>query len=119
MAVIILAAAFGLVMIALFVRANLRFRQERRLPMQWMLSRSRPLADTVIWSAPRIVALGLMPLLGIVVLTLFAIGAMTLTPRPGQEAMVIPSLLFMGGILVTVQILHPWLIGKTLPPRGR
>src|SRR3546814_4627052 len=49
MIVIILAAAIGLTMIVLSVRANSRFRQEQKLPMQWMLSRSRPLSSTVIW----------------------------------------------------------------------
>src|SRR3546814_9372558 len=85
MIVIILAAAIGLTMIVLSVRANSRFRQEQKLPMQWMLSRSRPLSSTVIWSAPRIFALSLIPALAILVLVLFAIGSFTLTPRPGQE----------------------------------
>lgn len=114
MTVIILAVAFGLVMIALSVQANFRFRQEQKLPMQWALSRSRPLSSTVIWSAPRVLALSLIPLLAISVLTLFAIGAMTLTPRPGQEGTLMPSLIFIGGIFLAVQILHLWLIEKTL-----
>ncbi|KMS53548.1 hypothetical protein V474_23000 [Novosphingobium barchaimii LL02] len=114
MIVIILAAAIGLTMIVLSVRANSRFRQEQKLPMQWMLSRSRPLSSTVIWYAPRILALSLVPALAIFVLTLFAIGSITLTPRPGQEGMLIPSLIFIGGIFLAVQILHLWLIAKTL-----
>ena len=73
MVVIILAAAIGLTMIVLSVRANSLF-----------------------------------------VLTLFAIGSITLTPRPGQEGMLIPSLIFIGGIFLAVQILHLWLIAKTL-----
>lgn len=92
MIVIIFAAAIGLTMIVLSVRANSRFRQEEKLPMQWMLSRSRPLSSTVIWSAPRAFALSLVPALAILVLSLFAIGSFTLMPRPGQEGMMIPSL---------------------------
>ena len=114
MIIIILAAAIGLTMIVLSVRANSRVRQKHRLPMQWMLSRSRPLSSTVIWSAPRILALSLVPALAIVVLALFAIASITLTPRPGQEGMMVPSLIFIGGIFLAVQILHLWLIGKTL-----
>src|SRR3546814_11186964 len=72
MIVIILAAAIGLTKIVLSVRANSRFRQEQKLPMQWMLSRSRPLSSTVLWSAPRIFALSLIPALAILVLMLFA-----------------------------------------------
>src|SRR3546814_711103 len=117
MIVIILAAAIGLTMIVLSVRANSRFRQEQKLPMQWMLSRSRPLSSTVIWSAPRIFALSLIPALAILVLVLFAIGSFTLTPRPGQEGMMIPSLIFIGGIFLAVQILHFRLFSKTLRDR--
>ena len=114
MIVTILTTVIGLTMIVLAVRANSRFRQEQKLPMQWMLSRSRPLSNTVIWSAPRILALSLVPALAIVVLALFAIGSTILTPRPGQEGMVIPSLIFIGGIFLGAQILHLRLIEKTL-----
>src|SRR3546814_10008934 len=87
---IILAIVFALVMIVLSVRANTRFRKEQKLPMQWMISRSQPLSSTVIRSAPRVIALGFVPFLGITVPSLFAIGATTLTPRPGQEGMLLP-----------------------------
>src|SRR3546814_8649231 len=93
---IILAIVFAVVMIVLSVRANTRFRKEQKLPMQWMISRSQPLSSTVIRSAPRVIALGFVPFLGITVLSLFAIGATTLTPRPGQEGMLLPSLIFIG-----------------------
>src|SRR3546814_13146988 len=87
-------------MIVLSVRANTRFRKEQKLPMQWMISRSQPLSSTVIRSAPRVIALGFVPFLGITVLSLFAIGATTLTPRPGQEGMLLPSLIFIGSIQI-------------------
>src|SRR3546814_18986574 len=72
-------------MIVLSVRANTRFRKEQKLPMQWMISRSQPLSSTVIRSAPRVLALGFVPFLGITVLSLFAIGATTLTQRERQR----------------------------------
>lgn len=115
---IILAIVFALVMVVLSVRANTRFRKEQKLPMQWMISRSQPLSSTVIRSAPRVIALGFVPFLGITVLSLFAIGATTLTPRPGQEGMLLPSLIFIGSILVGIQVLHLWLIEKTLRRSG-
>src|SRR3546814_8026393 len=114
MIVIILAAAIGLTMIVLSVRANSRFRQEQKLPMQWMLSRSRPLSSTVIWSAPRIFALSLIPALALLVLVLFAIGSFTLTTRTGKEGITNPSLIFIGGNGLAVQMLHLRLIAKSL-----
>ena len=98
MAVLILSAIFVLVMIGLSIRANARFRQEKTLPMQWRLSRSEPLARSVNWSAPRVVALSFTPSLAIGVLALFNVAAMTMTPRPGQEGMLFPSLIFIGSM---------------------
>lgn len=114
MAVLIVSAIFVLVMIGLSIRANARFRQEKTLPMQWRLSRSAPLSRSVNWSAPRVVALSFTPCLAIGVLALFNIGAVTLTPRPGQEWMVVPILIFMGSMFVAAHIFHLWLIEKTL-----
>lgn len=118
MAVLIVAIIFGSAMIGLSMRANARFRHEKRLPMQWMISRSEPLSKTVIWSAPRVVALSFTPFLTICMLVLFTIGAMTLTPRPGQEWMVIPVLIFIGGGFVAAHAFHIWMIGKTLNRSG-
>src|SRR3546814_19898466 len=86
---IILAIVFALVMLVLSVRANTRFRQEHKLPMQWMISRSQPLSSTVIRSAPRVIPLGFVPFLGITVLSLFALAPPPLTPRPGQAGMLL------------------------------
>src|SRR3546814_18951992 len=98
MIVIILAAAIGLTMIVLSVRANSRFRQEQKLPMQWMLLRSRPLSSTVIWSAPRFFAVSLIPALAILVLVLFAIGSFSLTQWPCLDGMRFPSMILFCGI---------------------
>lgn len=118
MAVLIVSGIFALVMIRLSIRANARFRQERRLPMQWMLSRSKPLSETVNWSAPRVLALSFTPALAIGVLGLFNVGTMTLTPRPGQEWMLLPILIFMGSVFVAAHVSHLWLIEKTLGHKG-
>ena len=114
MAVLIVSAIFVLMMIGLSIRANARFRQEKTLPMQWWLSRSEPLSRSVNWSAPRVVALSFTTCLAIGVLALFNIAAVTLTPRPGQEWMAIPILIFMGSMFVAAHIFHLWLIEKTL-----
>src|SRR3546814_15059849 len=106
MIVIILAAAIGLTMIVLSVRANSRFRQEQKLPMQWMLSRSRPLSSTVIWSAPRILAPTLFPVLAIFVRLLLPFAFSPLTPRPAKEGLILPPLFLIGACLSPVKFLH-------------
>lgn len=60
MAVLIISAIFALVIIGLSIRANARFRQEEKLPMQWRLSRSEPLTGSVNWSAPHVFHLWLI-----------------------------------------------------------
>lgn len=116
--VLIVSLIFGLIMMGLSIRANARFRQEEKLPMQWTISRSRPLSETVIWSAPRILALSFVPALAIGVLVLITIGAMTFTPRHGQEGVLLPAVILIGCVFVAVHVLHLWLIGKTLHRDG-
>jgi hypothetical protein len=117
-AVTIICVAFGLMLAGLSIRANARFRHEQTLPMQWLISKSSPLSQTVIRSAPRRFALSLTPVLGACVLVLMCVGAATLTPRPGQEGLLLPSVLFIGSTFVAVHVLHLWMIEKTLHPNG-
>jgi hypothetical protein len=117
-AVLILSAIFGLIMVGLSIWANARFRQEPRLPMQWMISKSQPLSQTVIRSAPRVFVLSFTPFLAICVLSLVAVGAMTLTPRPGEEGMLLPSVLLIGSVFVAAHVFHLWLIERTLNRNG-
>ncbi len=63
-------------------------------------------------------ALSFTPFLATCVLGLFNIGAMTLTARPGQEGMLIPSLIFIGSGFVAAHVFHLWLIEKTLRRNG-
>ena len=112
--VAIVCSIFGILMVWLSVRANARFQHEETLPLQWLISRSQPLSKTVIRSGPRVFVLGFVPGLAICTLVLIAIGASTLTPRPGQGGILLPSVLFIGGIFVAVYVLHLWLIEQTL-----
>ena len=113
MIVPVVALVFGSAMVALSVSANLRFRNEARLPMQWSWS------GTVNWSAPRVPALMFTPALAIFVLILFVAGAMNFDPRPGQEGMVLPALIGVGCIFVAVHVFHLWLSEKSLRRNGR
>lgn len=88
--------------------ANARFRNERRLPMQWSLSGS------VNWTAPRPLALAFTPVLAALCLSATAASAVLLQPRPGQEGLVVPALIAVALTLVGVHALHLWLIARTL-----
>ena len=105
--IIIILSAICL-LIGMSVRANTRFRNEERLPMQWSLDGS------VNWTAPRAVALALTPVLAAG--SLAATVAMTyfLKPRPGQEGLELPVVLFMATVFVAAHGFHLWMIGKTL-----
>ena len=86
--------------------------------MQWMVSKSVPLSRTVTRSAPRVYALAFIPSLATFVLILLSVGSMTLTPRPGQESMLLPSTLFIGGVFVAGHILYLWLVERTIRSDG-
>ena len=93
-------------------RANQRFREEARLPMQWGLN------GAVNWFAPRRVALAVLPALAVVLLGFMTAASMTVAPRPGQEHLVLPVAIAMGATLVAVQLLHFWLIARTIGRRA-
>ncbi len=108
MVMLIVSAVFVAISCVLAWRANARFRSEDRIPMQWGLT------GEVNWSAPRWFAFSFMPALGIVVLGFQTILSMNAAPRAGQEGLVFPVLVGTGVTLVAVQLLHFWLIEKTL-----
>ena len=112
MATVGIAFFFGLILCGLSFRANSRFRDEDRLPMQWWLT------GEVTWSAPRVVALAFVPALAIIVLTLNAGLALNLRPRPGQEGMVLPAFIGTGILFIAIQLFHFWMIEKTLRRNG-
>lgn len=104
----IVSMVFIVIICILAYRANARFRSAARLPMQWGLT------GKVTWSAPRPIALAFMPVLAVALLGFVTVMAMTVPPRPGQEHLVLPGSLVMGGALVVAQLFHFWLIDRTL-----
>jgi hypothetical protein len=94
-------------------RANARLQGEDRLPMQWLLP------DQVIWSAPRPIALALVPALALVSFAGLAVLSLYTQPRPGQEGMVIPSMIAIGLVFVGVQLFHLRMIERTVRRTGR
>lgn len=113
MVVFCIALLFGAFIVGLSLRANNRFRNFGRLPMQWSLTGS------VNWSAPRIVALSFIPATAAMILCLFVFLALNVTPRAGQEHLVLPILVVIGSAFIAAQFLHHWLIAKTLRDGGK
>lgn len=112
MTLVIIAVLFALALCGLARLANARFRHEDRLPMQWWLG------GNVTWSAPRPVALALIPTLAFSVLVSFVVLSLNMQPRPGEEGMVVPTLIAIGALFVLIQLLHFWMIDKTLSKNG-
>ncbi|WP_267394824.1 MULTISPECIES: hypothetical protein [unclassified Sphingomonas] len=108
MVMLIVSMVFVSINCVLAFRANSRFRHEDQLPMQWGLS------GEVNWFAPRRLALASMPMLAFAVLGFQTILSTNVAPRPGQEGLVFPVLVATGATLVAVQLLHFWLIEKTV-----
>ncbi len=107
MVVPIIALFFGLISIAIAIRANASLRQQDRVPMQWGIN------GEVNWTAPRLIGLSITPAIAIGILILFCL-AIRYPTHPSQENLRIPALLVSGAGLVAAQILHLWLIFKTL-----
>ncbi|CAN5426437.1 hypothetical protein BH09PSE4_BH09PSE4_12920 [soil metagenome] len=104
-------ALLALTMMSL--RANRRFSQERRLPMQWSLSGS------VNWTAPRALALAFTPVFAAITLAASIVATITIGPRPGQEGDVVPAILAVSLCFVGAHALHLWLIGRWVQTGGR
>ena len=106
LAIIAIAFSFALCWIASI--ANARFSSDNRLPMQWWID------GKVTWDAPRHFALAFVPVLGTSVLALFILMNFTMKIRPGDEHLVIPILIVVGCIFVAVQLLHLYLVARSL-----
>ena len=113
MATALIGMFFVLVLCGVAFRANKRLRSEDRLPMQWLLP------DTVIWSAPRPVALAFVPALAFLSFAGLAVLSLYTRPRPGQEFMVIPAMIAIGLVLLGVQLFHLWMVDRTIRRSGR
>ncbi len=96
MVVLTIVLAFSLLLCWLGFCANARFSSEKRLPMQWWFN------GQVTWDAPRHVALAFIPALAICVLGFYVVLAFTAKPRPGDEHLVLPVLVFLGITFVGV-----------------
>jgi len=108
MGMLVVSTVFVIILTALAYRANTRFRSESRLPMQWGIT------GAVNWFAPRAVALAFIPILGIGVLGFQVFMGVNVPPRAGQEGLVFPVLVGTGATLIAIQLLHFWLIERTL-----
>jgi hypothetical protein len=100
------------VLIGMSLRANARFRDEPRLPMQWALDGS------VNWSAPRRLALALTPALASCVLAAVVAITLFLKPRPGQEGLEIPVVSVMSLGFLGIHWAHIRLIERSLKRNG-
>ncbi len=101
-----LTAVIALVTMSL--RANARFREEDRLPMQWSFK------GAINWSAPRRLALAMTPVLAIIFLAATVVLTLTVEPRAGQEGFEVPVVLILALVFIGVHGFHLWMIGETL-----
>ncbi len=90
-----------LLMSLIAIAANNKLHHLHRLPMQWSLS------GQVNWSAPRVIALASFP-------AIFAAisSALILTSISEHEQSTAQSLIFLGIVMIGLQILHLWLVHK-------
>ena len=108
MSIVIVSVISILMVCALAYRADAWFYHEERLPMQWWIT------GEVTWSAPRRLALAFIPALAIVSLGFVTIMALSVASQAGQEGRVLLATIGMGATLIAVQLLHFWLIARTL-----
>ena len=108
MMMIAIAFLFCLVLCRLALAANKRLRGEDRLPMQWWFN------GDVTWSAPRALALAFVPALATGVFFGLILLSLNERPRADQEGEVLPIFIGIGIVLLGIQLLHLWLIKKTL-----
>ncbi|MXP26778.1 hypothetical protein GRI39_12105 [Altererythrobacter indicus] len=88
--------------------ANTRFHDEARLPMQWWLT------GDVTWSAPRPIALAFIPALAALTFSAMLIISQAAGLSPGQQHSELRAIIALGAVFVAVQLVHFWLIEKTL-----
>ncbi|MFC3077377.1 hypothetical protein ACFODL_04675 [Phenylobacterium terrae] len=106
------ATAVSLIAVALLtamsLRADRRFKAERRLPMHWSLNGS------INWTVPRPIALAFTPVLAAACLASLTALATFLEPRAGQEHLALPMHVFVALVFVGAHALHLRLIQRTL-----
>src|SRR3954454_516338 len=103
-----IAALTICVLAVMSIRANGRFKDEDRLPMQWSLDKS------VNWTAPRSVALAFTPVLAAIILSATVMLTISVRPKPGQEGLEVPAILFIALVFIAAHALHLWLIERSV-----
>ncbi len=81
--------------------------------MQWWFT------GEVTWYAPRPIALALVPALAISIFVSMIILSLNGRTRPGQAGLILPALIGIGITVLVIQLLHFWLIEKTLHRNSR
>jgi hypothetical protein len=112
MVVLGVALLFGIAFAGIALKANVHFRGEKRLPMQWWVT------GEVVWSAPRVFALAFIPAIAMCAFGAYVGTALNVPPSAEQEGMVLPSLLGLGVIFLGTQVFHLWMVEKTLRRNG-
>lgn len=102
----VIAAAFTAVLVAIAIAADRRLGERGNLPMQWTL------AGRAIWSAPRRFALAFVPVIGIVILFGIAFGEIGDPTGDGSTARDVQAMI--GIALVAGQLLHLWMVRRTM-----
>ncbi|MDF0542851.1 hypothetical protein N5J77_22775 [Sphingobium yanoikuyae] len=105
---LILTAVTILTLAAISYRANIRYGDEDRLPMQWSFK------GEVNWSAPRRWALAFTPILAVICISPAAILLVTAPPSEGDAIIGIAVLSLMGACFIAAHLFHLWLIDRTV-----
>jgi hypothetical protein len=106
-AIAVIAVIAVSLLVLLSVQADKRFRNRKRLPMQWSLG------GHVTWTAPRRVALVFTPALAALVLIGTAVAVQVSgDPKPGQEGFGPPVMLLMAVAFLGAHALHLRMISR-------
>ena len=108
MTMIVTAIISSLILAGLARWANTRLCSEDKLPMQWWVT------GEVTWFAPRPIALSVVPALAVLTFVVMIVLSFSTDPRSGQEAEVLPTMSSLGIMFLGIQVLHLWLIEKTV-----
>lgn len=112
MTIVAIELLFSLVLCGVALRANACLRHVDRLPMQWSLT------GKVTWYAPRQLALAFIPALAACFFVSLTLLSVNVRPRPGQEGMVLPTVIGICVMFLGIQLLHLWLAKQTLRRNG-
>ena len=107
-----IALVFSLIFCGLALLANARLRGVDRIPMQWWFT------GEATWSAPRPLALAFFPVMAGCAFLVLILLALNLRPKVGQEDMVLPTFIGIGSMFLGLQLLHLWLVRRTLRRNG-